>query len=282
VIEIMSVMIRLPMAIFVYSVEMFAATLQGVQRLSNESMDRLVEQLDPAVERPAPAPTPWSEPWSDPWSDLSGALAGTTSAPAAISAVPALAAPAVMPAAPAPSVSDSVPAAPAETLNTATTGASDRAETRSKEDRPMRDTNLADDMVKLVRYSILSIQRDDEHVLGEISANSGGRSAKSNEEREKAAMAIATGAKAQGTMPVARGEIVVTENMTDEAFSAWMISNYFEQANHEEVAVDDRKYLRVCYEVVGRWPAQDRRYEEYQLKFLGGIEEALSKIAASK
>jgi hypothetical protein len=109
----------------------------------------------------------------------------------------------------------------------------------------MRDRNLSDDMVKLVRFTILSIQRDEEHIL-----QSG------------------------------RGEKIVTDNMTEDSFSAWVISEYFQQPNHEQIADDDKKYLRVYFEVLDRWAKQDRKYEEKQLDSLAGIKDALQKIAS--
>lgn len=119
----------------------------------------------------------------------------------------------------------------------------------------MADTNLNDDMVKLVRYTILTIQRDDEHILGEPRDGQTGK------------------------LAVARGEKVVTDSMSDEAFSNWVITDYLRQDRHEDVKDDEeRKYLRVAYEVLGRWPKQDRKYEKRQLDALQGIQDALEQL----
>jgi hypothetical protein len=109
--------------------------------------------------------------------------------------------------------------------------------------RSMRDSNFSDDMVKLIRFTIVSIKRDDEHIL------------------------------ANGL-----GEKIVTDNMDDEAFASWVLSEYFQRAGHEPIDDDDKKYLRVYSEVLRRWPQQDRKYEKRQLGSLEGIEEALQTI----
>lgn len=107
----------------------------------------------------------------------------------------------------------------------------------------MRDSNLSDDMVKLVRFTIVSIQRDDEHILRN-----------------------------------GLGEKIVTDNMDDESFASWVLSEYFQRAEHEPIDDDDKKYLRVYTEVLDRWPKQDRKFEKRQLGSLEGIEEALQTL----
>jgi hypothetical protein len=124
------------------------------------------------------------------------------------------------------------------------------------------DTNMSDDMVKLVRFTIVTIKRDDEHVLGE---------GKGPDDEDS---------PAPPRYRIARGEKIVTENMTDDSFSAWVISEYFQKDHHEPVDADDKKYLRVYHEVLKRWAKQDRKFEKNQLESLAGIEDALKKIAA--
>lgn len=99
------------------------------------------------------------------------------------------------------------------------------------------DVNLSDDMVKLVRYNIVSIARDAEKILK-------------------------------------RGEEIFSDNMTDEAFATWVISQY---ADSIGMSPEKRKYLRVSHEVLGRWPKQDRKYEKRQLEVLEGIKDAIEK-----
>lgn len=97
------------------------------------------------------------------------------------------------------------------------------------------DRNLSDDTVKLVRYSIVSIERDDERIHF-------------------------------------RGEEIFDDNMTDDAFATWVISKH---GDAQGLSAEDRKYLRVSYEVLGRWPKQDREYEKRQLEVLEGIRDAI-------
>jgi hypothetical protein len=111
------------------------------------------------------------------------------------------------------------------------------ADIRSEERRAMPDTNLADDMVKLVRYSIVSIKRDAEKILH-------------------------------------RDEVIFDDNMSDDGFATWVISKY---GDARGLSSDDRKYLRVSHEVLERWAKQDRKYERRQLEVLEGIRDALDE-----
>jgi hypothetical protein len=104
----------------------------------------------------------------------------------------------------------------------------------------MSDRSLSDDMVKLVRFTIVNIERDNETII------------------------------------VPKGEELVTDSLTDDAFAAWMISKHVKLPDPKGAGDEDpRKYLRVSYEVVGRWPKQDRQYEKRQLKVLQEIRDAL-------
>lgn len=99
------------------------------------------------------------------------------------------------------------------------------------------DRNLSDDMVKLVRYNIVSIKRDAEKIMH-------------------------------------RDEVIFDENMTDDGFATWVISKY---GDARGLSSDDRKYLRVSYEVLDRWAKQDRKYEKRQLEVLEGIRDAIDQ-----
>lgn len=105
----------------------------------------------------------------------------------------------------------------------------------SKERRAMGDHSLGDDRVKLVRYTIVSIKRDAEQILH-------------------------------------RDEEIFDDAMSDDAFATWVISKY---GSSSGMSMEDRKYLRVSYEVLGHWPRQDRKYEKRQLEALEGIREAM-------
>ena len=69
-----------------------------------------------------------------------------------------------------------------------------------------------------------------------------------------------------------RGNLWIEDPTTDlaiagAAFATWVISDYAESAG---MSSEDRKYLRVSYEVMGRWPKQDRKFEKRQLEELAG------------
>lgn len=112
-----------------------------------------------------------------------------------------------------------------------------------KEESHMADTNLNDDMAKLVEYSIVSIDRD------------------LDDERK---LLLST-------------EIVISENMTGDAFATWMIARFVQDEGlnfpHEK-----KKYLRVYYNVLQRWPQPDLEYEESQLHALRGIRRAIEEL----
>ncbi|HBL30306.1 MAG TPA: hypothetical protein DD490_26020 [Acidobacteria bacterium] len=108
---------------------------------------------------------------------------------------------------------------------------------------------LDDDMVKLVPYTIVSVQRDAERV-----------------------------------MPGGSGQIVVSENMTGEAFKTFLIARYLSSEDYrkldpdEKLAPRDEKYLRVHYAVARRWPRESRAFEKRQLAGLEGIRSVLEDI----
>lgn len=101
------------------------------------------------------------------------------------------------------------------------------------------ETSLSDNMVKLVRYSVVSIKRDEEKPL------------------------------------VVGKEKLFDDNLDGEAFTTWVTS---EVAGAHGVPDEDRKYLRVSYEVLGRWPKQDRKYEKRKLEKLDGILHAVEQV----
>ena len=107
----------------------------------------------------------------------------------------------------------------------------------------MADTNLNDDMAKLVEYSIVSLDRD------------------RNDEKKL----------------LLRDQIVVSENMTGDSFATWMIAK-FVQDEGLNFPHGEKKHLRVFYNVLSRWPQPDLEYEETQLKVLRGIQAAIQNL----
>ena len=101
----------------------------------------------------------------------------------------------------------------------------------------MSDENLSGDDVKLVRYQIVSIERDRERIL-------------ENDDE------------------------LVTDDLTGETFAAWVIARHF-QGEHRPMIEKRKKYLRVCFRVLCRWPRQALRFESRQLGGLEGIERAI-------
>ena len=102
----------------------------------------------------------------------------------------------------------------------------------------MSDTNLSDDQVKLVRYTIVSVERDRERKIEE-------------------------------------DEILVTDELTSDGFASWRIAAYFQRPDHEEIPHDEKKHLRVCYRVLCRWQRESLHYQGRQLDELRGIREAI-------
>ena len=140
---------------------------------------------------------------------------------------------------------------------------------QKEEQRKMRDTNLSDDMLKLVRYKILFVKRDYEVAFPER-------------------------------------EDLVWENISDTALTAWKVAEFIQSLETTEVPrkwldknypkerqkktehgrdiwyihklpEDDKKYLRVFFEVLDRYPREKLRYEERQLDVLEEIAKAVKE-----
>lgn len=107
----------------------------------------------------------------------------------------------------------------------------------------MSDTNLSGDQVKLVRYSIVSVERDRERKLDQ-------------------------------------GELLVADDLTPDGFASWRIAAYFQRPGHEEIPHEEKKYLRVCYRVLCRWQRESLHYQERKLDELRGIREAIEGSGA--
>ena len=143
-------------------------------------------------------------------------------------------------------------------------------ETIGKESPKMPDTNLSDDLLKLIRYKILFIKRDYEYAFPEK-------------------------------------EELVFDNMTDSAFTAWKVAEFIQSLDTIEVpekwlkkvppypsgrkiingkevihTLDetDKKFLRVYFEVLQRYAREKLAYEEDQLDALRGIITAIEKHGA--
>ncbi len=136
----------------------------------------------------------------------------------------------------------------------------------------MPDTNLSDDMLKLIRYKILFVKRDYEHAFPEV-------------------------------------EELVHDNMDSTSYTAWKIAEFIQRLSAGDTKVpgkwsngypsdtdaqgnylyrkngiltgfpeDDKKYLRVYYEVLDRYVRESFKYEEDQIDVLKEIREAIRDI----
>ena len=138
----------------------------------------------------------------------------------------------------------------------------------------MPDTNLSDDMLKLVRYKVLFVKRDYEHAFDEV-------------------------------------EELVHDNMNSTSYTAWKIAEFIqrlaagkteipkkwkneypddkdEQGNYKYrkngallgFPESDKKHLRVYFEVLDRYVRESFKYEEDQIDVLKDIREAIRDIKA--
>jgi hypothetical protein len=143
-------------------------------------------------------------------------------------------------------------------------------QTTQEEGEKMADKDLHDDMLKLVRYKILFVKRDYEYAF--------------KEEEE-----------------------LVPDNTDAAAFTAWKIAQFIQRLQHEDrperqilvpekwkdyppnepryrvgdtlkgLPDDDKKYLRVFYEVLERYPRERFKYEEEQIDILKEISATLMR-----
>ncbi|HEX4963474.1 MAG TPA: hypothetical protein VF173_21780 [Thermoanaerobaculia bacterium] len=102
-----------------------------------------------------------------------------------------------------------------------------------------QDTGLGGDEVKLVEYAIVSVRRGHERVL-----------------------------------PGGSGEELVRGGMTHEGFTAWIIARY---PRRQEIPPDDRRFLRVHFRVLTRWPCE-RPGQGRRIAVLKGIRDALREL----
>jgi hypothetical protein len=143
-------------------------------------------------------------------------------------------------------------------------------QTTLKEDIRMADKNLSGEDLKLVRYKILFVKRDYEHAF---------------EEQEE----------------------LVHDNTTEAAFNAWKVGQFIQDLSPSKnkyrfpdkwnqnkdlqkhkssqnyltgfpFEEDDKKYLRVYFEVLERYPREPFRYQEEQISILRDIRNTLGRV----
>jgi hypothetical protein len=115
--------------------------------------------------------------------------------------------------------------------------------TQAKEERDMSDCGCCDKNhreVKLVEYTIVSIKRCDERII-------------------------------------TKGEVIYSDDMSDESFATWVIALYLQEPDHEPIHHDDKKYLRVYHHVLESWPRPEKDCcdDDRQVSALRDIERAI-------
>jgi hypothetical protein len=217
-IQFLSEMLKLPLAAFVFSMEMLVKTMQGIQKMAYHGIDVMV---DGVVQTVANAPDSQSDVANDVPDGTIGNSAETTQ------------------------------------------------QTSQLEERKMPDQDLRDDMLKLVRYKILFVKRDYEEVL------------------------------------LPDKEELVSENTDAASYTAWKIAEFIQDLDNvtipkkwrdkkyprdvaqeigsppgtlptiNKLDEDDKKYLRVYFEVLQRYPRERFRYEERQIEVLEQIRDKM-------
>src|SRR6516164_6891152 len=162
VIWLLGQMVRLPVEAFVYTMEMMVKTLQGLQRMADRSVDALMGRDAPSL---PDAPAVESNLSNGP--TVAATAHATGNAP------------------------DSESDHPSDTVTLTHDAITSGGEKIEKEQRDMPDTNLSDDMLKLVRYKVLFVKRDYEWAFPEE-------------------------------------EDLVADNMTGEAYTAWKVAEFIQ------------------------------------------------------
>jgi len=121
----------------------------------------------------------------------------------------------------------------------------------------LKDKDLEGDDVKLVRYAIVSLRPCHERLL-----------------------------------PEGSGEVLVALSMTGETFATWIVACYLQaedrpeeeqdaaaRRRRKEIPYDEKRYLRVTYEVLTRWPSEPLDCcETRELRALQGIRDAIREL----
>jgi uncharacterized membrane protein YgcG len=235
VMQLFGQMLLFPFTVFVYGMELLMKTVRGMQQTMDQGMEVMVgESATPA------RPTPSGEDGSN-QTVVSGDARQPISAEGGWSDLKV------------------------ETKSSTGGAAGAAAEAIHKEIQTMRDKDLSDDQLKLVRYKILFVKRDYEVAFPE---------------REE----------------------LVHDNITGEAFTAWKIAEFIQRLEseplpdkwkrknyperHEAHSVpndgkihrldeDDKKFLRVYYEVLERYVREE---DDTEVKVLKDIRKAIDKL----
>lgn len=196
-------LLQLPFQPFLIGLNVMSTTLRSVQQITTQTFDVLSAATTPG---------------------------GAPSAPAAV-APPAATTPSAVP----------IVAVRPDAIDPGVFGDATPPVKRDKEEPTMScDQNLSGDDIKVVQYSIITIEsnvKDDDRVIG------------------------------------APNQIkVVSDDMTGEEFSNWIIAS-----SCKDLKEHDSRYLRVCYCVLCRYKKQDVDYQQEQIDALHEIRDAIDK-----
>jgi hypothetical protein len=234
-------MLMLPFNVFVYGMEMFLRTMQGVQTIADEGLDLTAGSGVPSRED---VQSDGNEFTNQTDSSVNVETAGekaVTSRPEELTTL----------------------VTQASTSSGGYRPAGNVIETRETTKETKMDRDLHDDMLKLVRYKVLFVKREYEHAFPEE-------------------------------------EDLVSENMDGTAFTAWKVAEFIQGLRKGKTEVpgswgasypegyrngklltglpdEDKKYLRVYFEVMDRYPREKFKYEEEQISVLEDIRDELKK-----
>jgi|SRR5579872_1063988 hypothetical protein len=208
-------LLMIPVAAFVFSVEMFMKRIQEMQRVTNQGMEIV--------------------------------LAGKNVAPGQ---------------------EDSGRENPPRAEQNSERLADDEVEFRTKsrfEEKRKVDKDLRDDMLKLVRYKVLFVRREYEVAFPErediVSDNMDGS-------------AFTAWKVAEFIQDLAKKETRVPKKWADKSYPS---SEYIEDGKLLGLDEEDKKYLRVYFEVLERYPREKFKYEEQQIRVLEEIRDRIPK-----
>jgi hypothetical protein len=140
----------------------------------------------------------------------------------------------------------------------------DGAATTLKEEREMDQDLSGEDTLKLVRYKILFVKRDYEWAFDE----------------KEDLVSYSTTAPDWAALKISE----FTENLkTTRVPEKWKKKNYPKNASGEnimEIPSEDRKYIRIYFEVLQRWDREEAEYDKQQVEVLREIREEIGGVRA--
>jgi hypothetical protein len=220
-------LVRLPLTAFVYGVDMFVKTVQGLQNIGDEGLEAIVGTVG---ENPKQAP----------YRDQAQTAREVVS-----------------------EAEDHDSDFTMKSMVHGTSGTNPGSADSSLKERGMMNKDLHDDMLKLVRYKILFVMREYEHAFPEredlVSDNMD-------------ASALTAWKIAEFIQELGRGETPVPKKWEEKGYPP---AKYVRDGKLIGLKEDDKKYLRLYYEVLERYPREKFKYEEQQIRVLEEIRDKL-------